>query len=173
MSSLVLSVRAGQTTPHPGKEPWPPVIEDADKEIVHPECARLWHRAKKNPVRRLVHSPQKALRRSCAHETPPLFQATENPRWADNSSLERSVCLQQPTKETASFTHLPHHAVEKELTHGCQLVRKVWPYLQPKRKCCRAFITCREAGRCLMWNNLEAPATNITLLILSSRPGRC
>lgn len=58
--------------------------------------------------------------RSCAHETPPLLQAAENPRCTVNSFLERSICLQQPTRETASFTHLPHHAVEKELTLWCQ-----------------------------------------------------
>lgn len=123
MSSVVLSVRAGQTIRHPGKEPWPPVIEDADKEIVHPEDARLWHREKKNPVRRLVHSPQKVLMRFCAHKTPPLFQATENPRCAVNSFRKRSVCLQQPTKETASFTHLPHHACKEgtdPLVPACQ-----------------------------------------------------
>lgn len=48
---------------------------------------------KKNPVRKLVHSPQKVLARSCAHKTHPPFQAAENPRCAVNSFLERTVCL--------------------------------------------------------------------------------
>lgn len=75
-------------------------------------CKTMAH-SKKNPVRRLVHSPQKVLMRSCAHETPPLLQAPKNPRCVVNSLLERSVFT------TASFTHLPHHAVDKEVTH-CQ-----------------------------------------------------
>lgn len=88
----------------------------------------------------LVHSPQKVLSRSCAHETPFPFQVAENLRCAVKSLLERSVCLQRLSREMLFSAHLPHKEGTDLLVSACQEGITV---SLTQRKHCRTFLPLR------------------------------
>ena len=69
--------------------------------------------------------PTKYLRDPVLMKLPHLFKQQKTQGVQLILSLKGvSVYNSPPEKQSQFSAHLPHHAVKKELTHWCQLVRK-------------------------------------------------